>query len=616
MSSLKVSPSLFSSKPPGPITSSNWSIHRSRELRDYKERTRLTFEGGWNNSQSNAFKWYNTQPFRRFQTIQYRKEKSGVQHEFVLILLQCDELSRDPFCRLERVADPFHQLEAIGVHGTTAYDFVQTFDSYDAEFTKKDDHNSQIVAQIKFPYKFDLCGVLATCYGISCHREARRYTLQQYNCYFFSWTIILVLARSCADLQGFFKRHKEAIQTRILDCVTNELDSTKLTVIISRIHKTTAKGQRQSELVNAFTAEISDPRFSRSLDESLGSLLWQDLGRSKLKPALEDIICRVANRTVDLFTGGLQSRSFRDTCSLKKRSTGAIGRSEHPLVSSIQSDHTESLVSQVVLEAVVIFNSQLRDFLPKSLCQHRKEIEKISKERLHGCKGGGVSCVWLLQGGVLLPFWMFVSPAILFGSIPLGIRGAVLMAHYENQLTLYNQKSGAQRTFVKATNTIRYIPAHSFQCLKTLITLCSLTITFSIDKDVCIFQLSRIISILRRLRCAHIGVFIPWLSEVISGLRVKYPKLDTQTLGRVVVGVLRHYDWLLDKETGVKAIYLWENIMLFDFQESIARAIMDVITKQKHTDAPTFEWVSNHLLNRIQSLIVISHQTADYGAFM
>ncbi|KAG8739265.1 hypothetical protein FRC10_005827 [Ceratobasidium sp. 414] len=41
----------------------------------------------------------------------------------------------------------------------------------------------------------DIIAILSACYGISCDDDAHNYALLQYNCYFFSWTILAVVAR-------------------------------------------------------------------------------------------------------------------------------------------------------------------------------------------------------------------------------------------------------------------------------------------------------------------------------------------------------------------------------------------------------------------------------------
>lgn len=49
--------------------------------------------------------------------------------------------------------------------------------------------------------RVDLLAVLSACYGISLDRTAHEYTLLAHNCFFFSWTILMVVSRRCLPHQ-------------------------------------------------------------------------------------------------------------------------------------------------------------------------------------------------------------------------------------------------------------------------------------------------------------------------------------------------------------------------------------------------------------------------------
>lgn len=86
-----------------------------------------------------SFRWYESQLFRQFQTIQYRKELAGFQHELILLLLQNAEGHlMGSFCSLKRTADPLHQLEEATANGICAYNFMRAFGSYHTEFVRKE----------------------------------------------------------------------------------------------------------------------------------------------------------------------------------------------------------------------------------------------------------------------------------------------------------------------------------------------------------------------------------------------------------------------------------------------------------------------------------------------
>lgn len=283
--------------------------------RDYRERTRIEFSGGWSNPTNIISEWCVAQPIRRFQSIQYRKDKAGVQHEFILILLQDErDTHRDAFCRIERTADPDHQLEAIGVNGTTAFDFVQTFDSYSAEFPSNQDPGSDVVAEIQFPCTFDLQDVLAICYGISCHATAQRYTLQQFNCYFYCWTIILCLARAAAGWERMCAQHWEEIEAQIISSI-DSLDPTrkaKLALVLSQA--------QQGSFDKALRSELSSLEFSRTVVRSLKCMLWEDRSLASIEDVIKSRLSSVATKTVDLLFPNEFLQPVRCGSNMRRRS--------------------------------------------------------------------------------------------------------------------------------------------------------------------------------------------------------------------------------------------------------------------------------------------------------
>lgn len=348
-----MSPLASSSACPNISDSLNWSYNRSRGPRDYRERTRLHFGEPWDDPTSTAFQWYNAQPLRQFRTIQYCKELAGVQHEFVLLLLH-DAQGRPTgsVCRLERTADPSHQIEAIGAGGTIAYDFAQIIDPTNSSDThggpgttssssanilgnlcsslnpgnrtQPSDKNIgllklsdraqstsakstpkypdyKVLAEIEFTSSFDLRDILAICYGISSNRSAHRYTLQQFNCYFFSWAITLSLTRSRAGWEQSFARQWQAgdIQKRVCRSI-REINSTGkkpvVTIIDEGMRATAAPGARLS-LRRRLQKHMSTPEFFDSLLGALISMLWQGQIRASIQPAIDASLRRLADET-------------------------------------------------------------------------------------------------------------------------------------------------------------------------------------------------------------------------------------------------------------------------------------------------------------------------------
>ncbi|KAH7320335.1 hypothetical protein B0J17DRAFT_747320, partial [Rhizoctonia solani] len=161
----------------GPCSSGLNYSSRFSNTRDSTEKCLLRFSEDFMHSTDDVSVWYNKQPFSRFHTIQYRKEKTAIGHEFILLRLQGkDGSDTESYCRVERVGDIEHRFQAICVDGTIAEDYIQAIPLNNPESARLT-HNSDIVAEITFPLTFDLRDVLAICYAISKHKRAKRYTL-------------------------------------------------------------------------------------------------------------------------------------------------------------------------------------------------------------------------------------------------------------------------------------------------------------------------------------------------------------------------------------------------------------------------------------------------------
>lgn len=137
--------------------------------------------------------WYKAQPSTKFQSLQHRKKPYGFKHEFIVLYLDDGSI-----CRIERMGDPDARFNALIPQGSVAEDVAQCFrpkNIDDAHLSTSD----EIVAEITFPYKLDIMDVLKICRGIHEGEKTRNYTLQGYNCYFFSLAIQCCLTRLVAE---------------------------------------------------------------------------------------------------------------------------------------------------------------------------------------------------------------------------------------------------------------------------------------------------------------------------------------------------------------------------------------------------------------------------------
>ncbi|CAE6460437.1 unnamed protein product [Rhizoctonia solani] len=135
--------------------------------------------------------WFKGKESWKIEEIQHRKEfDRPFFHEFVLVRFD------DGSCyRFDRRPDPKQPMDALRSVGSEAHDTVELV----IDIESPPHARSECIAALDFK---DHCVaglslILAVCSAISRDREAYRYTLREFNCYFFSWTIIAAVARYC-----------------------------------------------------------------------------------------------------------------------------------------------------------------------------------------------------------------------------------------------------------------------------------------------------------------------------------------------------------------------------------------------------------------------------------
>ncbi|CAE6508855.1 unnamed protein product [Rhizoctonia solani] len=141
------------------------------------------------------FGWYQQQTSTIFRTFEHRKERQGFRHEFILLKLQDGSV-----CRIERMGDPNARLDAITPRGSVAYDTAQSFQP--DEMDQACLGTSDVIAHVTLPYNVDIMDVLKICRAIHEGEKTRKYTLQVYNCWFFSLAIQVCLTRLVAGWES------------------------------------------------------------------------------------------------------------------------------------------------------------------------------------------------------------------------------------------------------------------------------------------------------------------------------------------------------------------------------------------------------------------------------
>ncbi|CAE7230489.1 unnamed protein product [Rhizoctonia solani] len=139
--------------------------------------------------------WYKQQTCTIFRTFEHRRERQGFRHEFILL-----KLLDGSVCRIERMGDPNARFDAISAQGSIAYDIAQSFQP--DEMDKACLGTSDVIAEVTLPCDFDIMDVLKICRAIHEGEKTRKYTLQVYNCWFFSLAVQGCLARLIAGWES------------------------------------------------------------------------------------------------------------------------------------------------------------------------------------------------------------------------------------------------------------------------------------------------------------------------------------------------------------------------------------------------------------------------------
>ncbi|KAG8777657.1 hypothetical protein FRC12_000271 [Ceratobasidium sp. 428] len=271
----------------------------------------------------------------QFKCLQYRKSHKSVRHQFVClrdfrrnpdVLLPEDDSEKanlwkslgtgleTRICTVERMADPDAQVNAIV--RASAVDYINFFPE-GSESEKKELDNTSILLEIIFPEYVDLSHVLDICYRISRHPKACDYTLQQFNCYFFCWNIILGLLRPQAKWDVALSEQYEVIVRQAVDDWLQDLvateSSTNLALVVSSTITSRTSSSNLSPSLSETISECFHSRTSlRDFQKAIRSALWTSEQEGALRGVISQILNEVTDRTTGLVSNGTGERSIED----------------------------------------------------------------------------------------------------------------------------------------------------------------------------------------------------------------------------------------------------------------------------------------------------------------
>ncbi|KAH7343171.1 hypothetical protein B0J17DRAFT_764402 [Rhizoctonia solani] len=248
----------------------------------------LDFPMGW--GKGKVFDWYKRIRSTSIASAQLRKEyEEPFRHEFILVSLQ-----GGGYCRLDRRGDPNLPTQTIRSNGSDAYDTIHELTNIDGM-----DSESECLVRLQFNGTIDLSFLLFICFHIRSDPKTQRYTLQRFNCYFFSWTIASVLARHSviwstpeqlsAKVQLTAMLKKRAVDPiakhaakRAMDCVS----AVCLSTLQPRLRKVLRKHLRPTgfipvcvlkQVVSVWMKRNMQPRMEAVMREVVGSAMTATL---------------------------------------------------------------------------------------------------------------------------------------------------------------------------------------------------------------------------------------------------------------------------------------------------------------------------------------------------
>ncbi|KAG8725323.1 hypothetical protein FRC09_002205 [Ceratobasidium sp. 395] len=153
----------------------------------------IVFPSDWKNLKGPVFDWYRALPCQHINRLQIRKDSSGaVPHRFIVAHLTDGSVQR--FDRRPKSKNS-GEILAAGIFGSSTIEAVDEIEAVESSAWPSLEKETKCEVDLNLGESMDILTVLSACYGISRDASAHNYALLQFNCYFFSWTILAIVAR-------------------------------------------------------------------------------------------------------------------------------------------------------------------------------------------------------------------------------------------------------------------------------------------------------------------------------------------------------------------------------------------------------------------------------------
>ncbi|KAG8792467.1 hypothetical protein FRC12_006040 [Ceratobasidium sp. 428] len=295
----------------------------------------LTFEEGW--GVGHLFDWYRGFELnckaRSIQSIQIRKDARGpVPHRFI-VLRMCD----DQVHRVDRRPDRLNTntVDLLSNQAVACKDELMANIRLDSV-----EDSTECEVELTLDGQVDLVLVISTCYAISGDNFARDYQFLRYNCFFFSWTILMVVSRQYLPYEvpeptSVLRRFNSQLD-RITETIVDEAIALFLDIVIETI--TIFRDKAGSSLHGGMTVMA---RVAWALPIGVLRFLWRRLFTVRLHLGLRFQLTKMIKKEVGTMATQVQEAAI----------TKHIGREaldEHLWIEDTEATLTRALETETM----------------------------------------------------------------------------------------------------------------------------------------------------------------------------------------------------------------------------------------------------------------------------
>lgn len=257
-----------------------------------------------------VFRWYDSldnNAGRVIERLQIRKDTSGVvPHRFIIIHMHGGSVHRLD----RRPADNINSIDVLKNEAVPTKDELIPF--VDRKSLDEVEGATKCEIELTLGGHVDLEVILSACYGIVNDPSANKYTLFAHNCFFFSWTILMVVSRHCLPYQvpkpeSLLKRAKDILPD-LTSYIVEEVVSQFLEMVIDVV---TIFRRRAGNTIHEGMHFIG--RALWRLPTSVLQFSWRKIFRARLHFGLrrqleKRVLAQLEQRIIPLWQNGLNDK--------------------------------------------------------------------------------------------------------------------------------------------------------------------------------------------------------------------------------------------------------------------------------------------------------------------